>query len=205
MSAYTTSKNIPSKKPPDHIYLGDLLRLLLTTAVAITGCSQTLPSIVPLPPSESPTTSVPSQIATSTRLPTETTVTAAQLMPADFYTAFNDLESVDTEEEIFLESVDPVESFFKVKGGKLYINVRGMDVEVSPTGQFGAYVDSEGKLIDNPLASLSVVGADGNTYGFKPESQTWFNAAEFLGSADIFNPKLVSYRYVLDGTLTRAL
>jgi hypothetical protein len=139
-------------------------------------------------------TSTPAPTAASTAIPTSTEIPLSAHMPSDFYTAFN-----------AIPDVGPVEGFFRVENDQLFITVGDQSIEISQDGQFGVNVDSSGRLINNPLASLSVVGEDGNTYGFNPETKSWFNTAEFQGSEDINNPTIVEAMRVFDGTLTRAL
>jgi hypothetical protein len=139
-------------------------------------------------------TSTPAPTAASTAIPTSTEIPLSAHMPSDFYTAFN-----------AIPNVGPAEGFFRVENDKLFITVGDQSIEISQDGQFGVNVDSSGRPINNPLASLSVVGEDGNTYGFNPETKSWFNTAEFHGSEDIDNPTVIDAARIFDGTLTRSL
>jgi hypothetical protein len=163
-----------------------------TSTQTPTVFSTSSPTITPTPTPTLTPTQETTPIITQTA--TKKAVTVAELFPSHFYAAFNNLESVDN-----------AENFFKVEGEKLYIQVGGVDVEISRTGQFGVNVDSEGKPIHNPLASLSVVSTDGNTYGFNPETQTWFNAAEFQGSQDMIHPTIIKFEDIANGNIVRAL
>ena len=167
-------------------------RFLLTLLIALLLCGCAAPAPAATPAATPTDTSIP--FPTPSLTATESTIPVNQLIPSDFYTAFNALENTGS-----------AENFFTVENNKLYITVNEQKVEISPSGQFGVNVDSSGKLINNPLASLSVVGTDGNTYGFNPETQVWFNASEFQGNSDILNPEVIDINRVFDGTLTRAL
>jgi hypothetical protein len=132
--------------------------------------------------------------ATSTPEPSATEIPLLSYMPPDFYAAFN-----------AIPNVGPIEGFFRVENDQLFITVGDQSIEISQDGQFGVNIDSSGRPINNPLASLSVVGTDRVTYGFNPETQVWFNTSEFHGSEDIDNPTVIDAARVFDGTLTRAL
>jgi hypothetical protein len=165
------------------------LHVVFLLAALLCGCVT-----APTPPPTATAAQLPTNTPTSTPEPTATKIPLSSHMPSDFYTAFN-----------AIPRVGPIEIFFTVENDKLFITVGDQSIEISQDGQFGVNIDSSGLPINNPLASLSVVGEDGNTYGFNPETKSWFNTAEFQGSEDINNPTIVEAMRVFDGTLTRAL